>query len=206
MSKRHPNAEPKSRGTGHSSGNDRSHHQSARGSKLLPLSSLSRQLPSGDELWQTFDALKTETDRGCALIAASLLENTLALTINCHFPNYGLEFKNQLFEGSGPLATFSAKIKVGCALAIYDQKVQKAFETVKDIRNAFAHSLKAIDFSHPTIANSCKSLDPRPFIDSESDQHPARRRYVHFCYTKGKQLFDIANQKGGGTIHVELTM
>jgi len=150
--------------------------------------------------------LQTESDRGCALIAANLLENTLEMTINCHIADGGKKFRDSFFVSSGaPLSTFAAKIKMGFALAIYDDEVLKAFGIVKDVRNAFAHALRPLDFEHPTIVASCKKLHSKPLPGRHEDQSSARIRYSAYCYGMGKKLYEVAEEKGGGKLTISIS-
>lgn len=46
----------------------------------------------------------------------------------------------RIFDGYGPLSTFSAKIDVAFALDLIDADVHRDLRTIKDIRNCFAHT------------------------------------------------------------------
>lgn len=188
-------------------GKDRSAHEAAREKKLPTLSDLSRIPATEDELKQVFSLLETESDRGCALIAGSLLENTLAMTINCHLADCGEPFRKKLHEGSdAPLGTFSSKIKMGRALAIYDKRVQKSFETVKDIRNAFAHALRPLDFTNPTIISHVETLYDWKMPKQDGGLSPARIRYSAFCFSMGQRLYTAATTQGGKEMEISLTI
>jgi hypothetical protein len=174
---------------------------------MQTLSELSRTLPDENELREMFAALETESDRGCALIAGSLLENILATTLQSHFADCGEAFRKKLFEGAdAPLSTFSAKIKLGRALAIYDQQIQSSFEKIKDIRNAFAHSLKPLSFEHPSISAHVKALHPSNMPKAEGNLSAERIRYASFCLMFGRHLWAVANERGGAELEIPLTM
>lgn len=186
---------------------DRTAHEAAREMKLPTLADLSRTPATEEELKQVFDLLETESDRGCALIAGSLLENTLAMTINCHLADCGEQFRKKLYGGSdAPLGTFASKIKMGRALAIYDKRVQKSFETVKDIRNAFAHALRPLDFTNPTIVSHVETLFDREMPKQDENLSPARIRYSAFCFSMGKRLYTAATAQGGKELEISLTI
>lgn len=175
--------------------------------KAPTLADLSRKRPTFEELLTVFQLLETESDRGCALIAGAWLENLLQMAIDCHFADCGPDFRQRLYEGSGaPLGTFAAKIKIGRALSIYDAGIQKRFEKVKDIRNAFAHALRPLDFANPTIVSACTGLDKAPFPQEEDNLKPARIRYTAFCYAWGQKLFEVANEVGGREMDVKLSI
>ncbi|MDE2167000.1 MAG: hypothetical protein KGJ66_11775 [Alphaproteobacteria bacterium] len=52
---------------------------------------------------------------------------------------------------AGHLSTFSSKIAAGYAFALYDDATRKNLEIVRDIRNAFAHSKKLIEFDNELV-------------------------------------------------------
>ncbi len=185
----------------------RQKHAEQRGKKLQSLADLSRMLPTEKELEQVFADFKTESDRGCALIAGSFLENTIALAINAFIADFGDAFKKQLHEGSdAPLGTFASKIKMGRALGIFDEKVQTRFETVKNIRNAFAHALRPLDFEHPSIVAAVRTLLPKAMPLEDTSMSPARKRYIAFCWSMGIKLYQLANEHGGKEMPIHMSI
>src|SRR5262249_54463894 len=64
----------------------------------------------------------------------------------------------ELFEGMGPLATFSAKIKLGYALGFYGPRTRHDFLIFNEIRNAFAHAPHPLTFKNKSIANRTTGL------------------------------------------------
>ena len=99
-----------------------------------------------------------QTDRGAALIAAAYLEESLVVAIKSR-TNRHEAIENRLYKGAGPLASFSAKIDLGLLLGIYEPKVHQFLRTVKDIRNAFAHNPKPMNFGTKKIAALCAKID-----------------------------------------------
>jgi hypothetical protein len=173
---------------------------------MQTLADLSRVKPTGDELEQIFKLLESESDRGCALIAGCLLENVLEIAIAAFTADCGKVFYQSIFAGNdAPMATFSAKIRMGRALSIYGEITQTRFGLVKDIRNAFAHALRPLDFNHPTIVEACKGLAKRPLPKPDGNLAPARIRYIAFCYSMSMHLYQIAELHGGQEQEIKLT-
>jgi hypothetical protein len=46
--------------------------------------------------------------------------------------------------GDAPLATFSAKIRLAYALSIFGSSTRDDLDTIREIRNAFAHSTRPL--------------------------------------------------------------
>jgi DNA-binding MltR family transcriptional regulator len=63
-----------------------------------------------------------------------------------------------LLENTGPLATFSARIDFGYALGLYGKKAKRDLNLVREIRNAFVHSHRHIDFETPEVVELCRTF------------------------------------------------
>jgi DNA-binding MltR family transcriptional regulator len=57
-----------------------------------------------------------------------------------------------LVADNGPLGSFYSRIAMGYALGIHDNNMRNDLNIVRNIRNAFAHSRKSIQFDHPAVA------------------------------------------------------
>jgi DNA-binding MltR family transcriptional regulator len=77
-------------------------------------------------------ALSSESDRGCALLAASFLDNALSDLMYVSFV-YNKKIEKDLLNGTAPLATFSSRID----MAYYLGKIPKSCKSDLHIR---AHS------------------------------------------------------------------
>jgi DNA-binding MltR family transcriptional regulator len=64
----------------------------------------------------------------------------------------------RVFEGMGPLATFSAKINLCSVLGVLVGDMQHDLNIMRKIRNDFAHEVKDIDFTYREISSRCHSL------------------------------------------------
>lgn len=148
------------------------------------LRAISRRDPTtGDEAAAIGDALHTtESDRGCALIAGQLAENGLQQIIRLHasqLPNNKLE---EVFGFEAPMGIFSAKIKVAHALGIIDAEIRGDLDRIREIRNAFAHSLVVISFKTPQVIRGCDGFHapmPPGMKDLLKGQETARQNYVN---------------------------
>ena len=91
--------------------------------------------------------LDNETDRGCALMSASYLEDRLELLIRKHFIKSKQSIRD-LFDGQGALATFSGKIQLCYALGYIPHNVFSDLGIIKSIRNEFAHCAHPCQFKN----------------------------------------------------------
>lgn len=111
------------------------------------------------EAFQSFrSALNEESDRGCVLFAAAYLDHALMeLLRSCLVQTKKID--EDLFKQNGPLASFSSRIKFAYYLGKISPSEKKDFETIRSIRNDFAHHPEFIDFSVQSIKDRCANLD-----------------------------------------------
>jgi DNA-binding MltR family transcriptional regulator len=101
--------------------------------------------------------LKKASDRAVAIIAGSLVEARVRTALEETF-HRNASIENEMFRSSGPLGSFSAKIKLAFLVGIISKEAYKELETLKDIRNRFAHYLDIKDFKSERICVWCNNL------------------------------------------------
>jgi hypothetical protein len=96
--------------------------------------------------------IAAQSDRGAIVIAGSFLERRLETAIKlCLIPDIGVDLNGKIFKGSGPLATFSAKIDIGFLLQLYPPEMLRLLHGIRDLRNDAAHEVTSISFELPSI-------------------------------------------------------
>ncbi len=105
---------------------------------------------------EIFEELESQTDRGAAIIGASLLESRIEEAIRGRLLDDKITVV--LFEASGALGSFSAKIDLAYSLGIYGEKTYRELNIIRKIRNDFAHFVKPLDFNSQDMANRCREL------------------------------------------------
>jgi DNA-binding MltR family transcriptional regulator len=119
-----------------------------------------------------FEACKKESDRGLALVAAEFFDAALERLLLSRFAA-GLKQRpgmiKPLFEGFGPLSTFSAKISACFAMELLDAWKAADLDLVRRIRNEFAHSLEPRAFSDPKIGKMVGRLEGLTKLSKETE-------------------------------------
>lgn len=122
--------------------------------------------------------IETASDRAAAIVAATCVEEQLAEVLQ------GLMEKDEvivrkMFRSTGPLGSFSAKISMGYLLRLYGKDMHKELDTIKTIRNLFAHQRLAKDFESQrarTLANNLSISETlelfTPRLDENSQPAP----------------------------------
>lgn len=102
------------------------------------------------------DLFHKETDRAAAILAGSYLEVLLESLLKSTFVNDPVV--EELFKGSGPLATFSSRISFSYALGLIDGEVYRDLNIIRRIRNHFAHNIQNASFEDASIRDRCGEL------------------------------------------------
>jgi len=103
-------------------------------------------------------ALTEETDRGCALMAASFLEHRTGELLKSFFVA-DENLHQSLLNGNGPLSSFSSRIDVAYSVGVIPKMMRNDLHLLRKIRNEFAHTPEEINFQTPSIADRCRILN-----------------------------------------------
>jgi hypothetical protein len=115
-------------------------------------------------------AAESNADRATALIIGALLEQALEVAILTHFVGWRelteekrASERNVVFgygaDEMSPLHSFAARIRIGFALGIYGPKMNEDLETIKHIRNLFAHFAGPATFNVTQLEELCNGLN-----------------------------------------------
>ena len=147
------------------------------------------------------------TDRSSALLGAALVDTTLRHAIRSRFVAMDEAGYRTLFlEPTAPLSSFAARIKLGRAIGIYGPHYNGMLDTIRRVRNAFAHSVIPLEFSHEAISDECRNL-PEALVDKPGLDHNLslyRERYIGVCARLGIIFEDYAKRHVGHPVPIEL--
>jgi len=102
--------------------------------------------------------LTSESERGCALLAASHLDFLLEKVLKVKLIGSN-KLKKQLFDFNGPLGTFSSRILMAYSLGLISEIRLNDLQTIRKIRNDFGHSPSIISFEDEKIKSLCNNLN-----------------------------------------------
>jgi DNA-binding MltR family transcriptional regulator len=103
------------------------------------------------------------SDRAVGIVIASIVEVHLTTLIKGSLIKDSVSINGEavdslMFRSSGPLGSFSAKIRLAYLLGLISEECFRDLENMKNIRNQFAHHLEIGSFDVPTIADKCKNF------------------------------------------------
>ncbi|WP_108519985.1 hypothetical protein [Bradyrhizobium algeriense] len=102
--------------------------------------------------------LLLDGEASSAIRYTSLLEEHLRIALCSKMPNMDRKMEGILFEGYGPLSTLRSKIDIALALDVLTEALHRDAQTVRKIRNKFAHSSKNLGLSSDTLVQLCRNL------------------------------------------------
>jgi len=120
------------------------------------------------ELSAIVEEMRDQTDRGAAILAASILSTYLERAILTKLIPTSNRRREKLFRGFGPLSTLSARIEIAYSLGLFEESYYLRLNAIKDIRNEFAHSIEPTTFESKNIkilSNKLKFDVTPPILD-----------------------------------------
>jgi hypothetical protein len=109
-------------------------------------------------------AYHNESDRAAAVLAGSFAEHFLGMYLRSFMRE---DIDQDAMFSHGPLATFASRVKLAYAFGLINQQIRDDLNTVKDIRNYFAHTPAHTTFQNKEATNLCtrlstRDLNPKP--------------------------------------------
>lgn len=156
--------------------------------------------PYYDRLMQFLRASNSETERGKALVAASLIEEMLEEILRAFLLQ--IKATDKLFESANaPFSTLSAKSSAARAMGLITEEEYRDIEFIRKIRNAFAHSVLC-SFADDKVGSWARELKGgMHLIDANKDaasmfEDPSQRfgmvttALVTGLYNRAKEVVD----------------
>lgn len=108
---------------------------------------------------ERFDLIE-ESDRGCVIVGASILEGYLAEDIERAFLINGLSkrYIKTSFDGNGAVGTFSSKVLIARGFGLIDDDIFHDLMVIRKLRNEFAHSPLSASFDDISVKAKIDSL------------------------------------------------
>jgi hypothetical protein len=179
----------------------------SRRSAIQALHSLARKPLTAAELREIIGrrGYVENAHRTTAMVRVVELDTTLALCLRRRMRHLKKSEYEALFVGETPLGSFSAKIKLGYALALYGPQTRDDLEMVREIRNAFAHAFahcsKDIDFNTSQIAACCELLHACDIL--QNGDTPATEPYSRYVKTAVLIEMSLTGAAAGAFIGAE---
>jgi DNA-binding MltR family transcriptional regulator len=136
------------------------------------MSNLSEQIA---EFVNNIRKLQARTHAEVGIVGAAIIEEKLEKALLTKMRPLSGEMKRRLFEGYGPLSSFSAKIDLSYALQVIDKRMRDDLTIIRKIRNQFAHSMSLVNFVSPEIIAYFKHFKITDIKESDYQMYYLRK-------------------------------
>lgn len=125
-------------------------------------------------------------DRSLAIVFASYAEKYLGELIKYRLPGLNHNLREKLFNPSGLLGSFSARIDIGQSLKTINADSAHDLKLIASIRNRFAHDLSITSFDDVEISKRIDKLRMQPKFDNGASegQNKFSERWTAWDYRK----------------------
>jgi mannitol operon repressor len=110
-----------------------------------------------DDLSQFLRELQNESDRGLALVGASVIDDKLRATIKSFLVDCKAASK-LVDDPNAPVGTFSSRCDACLSMGLIDQFEYDEITLIRKVRNEFAHGLHGTTFQTEPIPGLCSTL------------------------------------------------
>ncbi|SIO60682.1 hypothetical protein SAMN05444166_6485 [Singulisphaera sp. GP187] len=127
-------------------------------------------------IYKMVATLDSESDRAVALIVTAWLDDALSEMIKSRLVK-DKRVIDEVFRFDSALGTFSSRIKLAYLMRRFSKTVYDNLQTIRTIRNGFAHSRENLQFVNVTISSSCEKLCLKEFKGykrGKNDSDPRR--------------------------------
>ena len=149
--------------------------------------------------------LLKESDRGCVIFSAALLDEGLEMLIRacCHADITSIKSSvDPLFQTYAPLSTFSGKIQLCYAFRLIPKVLRDNLELVRRMRNDFAHDYGPIDFNDPKCRQRFDEfIGPFKERETEVKRYPFGRQFLTKNEATERLAFSLKIAHIIGTLH-----
>lgn len=138
-------------------------------SKRNDLAALSKKLPTSAEIEAILDELRESSDIAAAVTGAAIVEARLEAVIRSRFRSARADLPARIFENRGPLSDFNSKILVAEAFGYITGPMAQELQSVRAVRNAFAHAKHSLTFAHDVVERKVRTS---PMLSAMEEQLP----------------------------------
>ena len=113
--------------------------------------------PEIETLGRFFTEFNKESDRGAALVAASMLDERLKEILEAFLAS--TKASRELLLGfNAPLGTFSSRASAAFALGLIQENEFEEITLIRKIRNEFGHAWQPRSFASGSVSSLCEQL------------------------------------------------
>lgn len=162
--------------------------------KQVGLRQLSRAIPTTDEFELLDKEIANVHDRAACIMMSAQVELYLQHAITFFMMRKDEPTIEKLLGRDGPLSSFYSKIILAHAMGLITDTESDDLSLVREMRNAFAHTVKPITFTTPQIAEKLLKLSQTDAIFGNIERDPSlyRAAFIYACRDISLTLIRVA--------------
>jgi DNA-binding MltR family transcriptional regulator len=124
----------------------------------------------GEKKKELLDKIKdavVKSHAGTCMLMAAIVEDYLERAIRLDLPKLTGKLAKKWFGTYGPISSLAAKIEFAFVLEIIQEEIRDDADTIRRIRNKFAHTANWVSFQSQEIVEMCKKLST--FKEGDTD-------------------------------------
>jgi DNA-binding MltR family transcriptional regulator len=147
-------------------------------------------------LAESIEEILSSPDRAAAVLAAALVEDHLTKVLKMRM-HRDEKILREIFRTSGPLGNFGTKIDMAFLMGIVSKRAYKELDTIKRIRNEFAHQLGRVTFDSQRVADLAKNLTmPEWYSISLSYENQTTKELIDVRLIDDKDRDNLSTPRG----------
>jgi hypothetical protein len=142
--------------------------------------------------------IDTGSHRATALVAGAFVEEHLTLLVR-ESVQRDSKLEDQMFRPGGPLSDMGVKINLGYFLGLYTKTAWKELDTIRRIRNEFAHTVETSSFNQSPVKEWCMNLTRWRMVKIQTRPGPSKGSLMLSMDEGKKGEFPLVGIKEGGS-------
>ena len=136
------------------------------------------------------------SDRSTVVVLAAFIDDAIQFLIFSKMrPGLTETEHREAFRNEGPIGTFSAKIEIAYLFGYIENDLRLRLHALREMRNACAHSRRAMSFKILALANVCKRfMNGAEFAPENDTPESLRRGLIAECFFLFNVLIDSREQ------------
>ena len=165
-----------------------------------PLRRLVDEHPEIGAFIEAHNEIHFGSDRAAAILVAAALEQYLRAMILLYLPNRDGDTSEKLLGNGGALSSFYNNIHLAYAMGLIDTITKEDLNTIRNVRNVFAHAMGHVSFETLEIKQECERLKTTaeykiPTLDTTQAAPLNRQRYIAVSENITWKIFTKASEQ-----------
>lgn len=146
------------------------------------------------DLFTAFNQFPKERARVSAIVAAAWVDDALKALLEVYLSR-DQKIASNLLRFDAPLGNFGVRIKLAYLLGLIDSDIRSDLDSIREIRNEFAHVRTRVSFKTERVVAKCNSLKSvQGFEPLFKRRSTSRERFMFSALIVAHLLISLSNR------------